>query len=43
MNDEEDIQLKTELDEISRRIDTTLRKIETLFESDSEMTRDKNE
>ena len=38
MDDMEDIQLKTELDEISQRIDTTLKKIETLFEADSEMS-----
>lgn len=40
MDDLVDIQLKTELDEISQRIDRTLKKIETLFEPDSEMPRE---
>lgn len=40
MDDLEDIQLKTELDEISQRIDRTLKKIETLFEPDSEMSQE---
>ena len=40
MDDLEDIQLKTELDEISQRIDSALKKIETLFETGSEMSRE---
>ncbi len=38
MEEMEDIQLKTELDEISQRIDKTLKKIETVFKQDSEIS-----
>ena len=38
MDDMEDIQLKTELDEISQRIDKTLKNIETLFKQGSEFS-----
>ena len=43
MEDKEDIQLKKELDEISQRIDDTLKKIETVFESNSEMSGQEND
>lgn len=38
MEEMEDTQLKLELDEISQRIDRTLKQIETVFEQSSEVS-----
>ena len=43
MDDMEDIQLKTELDEISQRIDSTLKKIDTILKPRSEISDENNE
>jgi|GEM_PF-2661781 hypothetical protein len=43
MDEAEDIQLKAELDEIAQRIDSTMRKIETVFEPSTEIAQETND
>jgi hypothetical protein len=40
MEEMEDIQFKAELDEIAQRIDSTMKKIETAFELNSEIVQE---